>query len=936
MKRKYFIVVIGVGLASALASKVQAQTAVQAWAKIYSAPVNNFYTGQKLVVDSSSNVIAAGNGSDESGGDWLVIKYTGAGVALWTNRYNGPGSSAATALAVDGSGNIFVTGNATVKYSGSGAVLWTIARSGAAIAVDRSDNVVLTGSSSDGTHFGYETIKFSNAGVAMWTNRYSGPGTSFDQAVALAVDGNGKVFVTGYSDFDDGTTETFATVAYSSGGLPLWTNTFTGAASGYSTPNALAVDTNGNVFVTGYSDDVDGIDSDLATVAYSGAGVPLWTNLYHDEGASYLGAVGVAVDGPGNVFVTGSTSNGTNQDYTTIKYSNAGAPLWINHYAGPGGTYDIAAALAVDTNGNVFVTGYSADDNGNANFATLAYSGAGLPLWTNLYPGGDGTFPTATAMAVDSSGSVFVTGNSDNSFVTIKYSGAGVSLWTRGYNDLLGNSIDNAVAVIVDGAGSVFVTGSSIGIGGSYDFATIKYSSAGVALWTNRYNGPANGSDVPFVMVADSSGNIIVAGYSWSGTNFDYLTIKYSGAGVAIWTNRYNGPGNSDDYAEAMAVDTNDNVFVTGSSIGSGVGYDYATIKYSSAGVPLWTNRYNGPLNRDDYANALAVDASGNVFVTGSSTASTNGDSDYVTIKYSGAGVPLWTNRYNGPGNGDDQAVAAGVDGGGNVFVTGLSVGSADIYDYDYATIKYSSAGVPLWTHRYNGPYFIDTASTLAVDAGGNVIVTGDSLDPGGSYTFATIKYSGAGAVLWTRRYSDPAIGDGIATSIAVDGSGNIFISGSSYGSGGLDFATLAYSSAGDLLWTNLYNGPGNRNDVTGITIRGTVANPLKTRQALALGHDGSVYVTGTSQVGNQYRAYDFATIKYVVPPILTGPGSTNGQFACTISGSAGASVEIQISTNLLSWSPLMTNTLVGGTSYFTDPQSTSAKARFYRALLLP
>jgi hypothetical protein len=929
---KYFSLGLALILSSAVASKVQAQTAVQAWAQIYSAPANNYYTGQKLVVDPSGNVIVAGTGSDESGGDWLVIKYTGAGVALWTNRYNGPGQSGANALAVDGSGNIFVTGNATTKYSSSGAVLWTIGRGGAAMAVDGSGNVVLT-------DFFFRTTKYSSAGVPLWTNRYSVMGSDFDQSVAVAVDGGGNVFVTGYSEFGGGASDDLATVAYSSAGVPLWTNRFNNTGSGYSIPNALAVDGSGNVFVTGEVDDADGIDSDFATVAYSGAGLPLWTNLYHDTGPIYSGAIAAVVDSSHNVIVTGSTSNGTNQDYTTIKYSNAGVPVWTNRYAGPGGTYDIAAGLAVDGSDNVFVTGYSYHDDGSEDFATVAYSGPGVALWTNVYDGPVPSYDTQIAVAVDTNGNVFVTGNSAGSFATISYSGVGVSIWTNSYNDLLGNSVDNAAAVIVDGGGNVFVTGSSIGIGSVYDFVTIKYSSAGMPLWTNRYNGPGNGSDVPFVMAADSAGNVIVAGYSWNGTNFDYLTIKYSSAGAALWTNSYNGPGNSTDYAEALAVDGSDNVLVAGSSAGSGSGYDYATIKYSSAGAPLWTNRYNGPLNRDDYANALAVDASGNVFVTGSATVSTNGDSDYATIKYSAAGVPLWTNRYNGPANGDDQAVAAGVDGSGNVFVTGLSIGTiqSNGYDSDYATIKYSSAGALLWTRRYAGPYFIDIASTLAVDGGGNVIVTGDSLDPSGSFTFTTIKYSGAGAVLWTQRYNDPDIGDGIATSIAVDAGGNVFISGSSYGpDSALDYATIAYSSAGVLLWTNRYNGPGNRNDVTGVTIRNNIVNPLKTRQALALGHDGSVYVTGTSEISNHGSASDFATVKYVVPPRLTGPGLANGQFAFTVSGSSGASVEIQASTNLQSWLPLMTNTLVGGTNFFSDPQSANAKAGFYRALLLP
>src|SRR5262245_52539498 len=76
--------------------------------------------------------------------------------------------------------------------------------------------------------------------------------------------------------------------------------------------------------------------------------------------------------------------------------------------------------------------------------------------------------------------------------------------------------------------------------------------------------------------------------------------------GVPLWTNRYNGPGYGGDSASAIAVDSSGNVFVTGESVGSGTGYDYATIKYSNTGVPLWTNRYNGPGNSADYAYGIA------------------------------------------------------------------------------------------------------------------------------------------------------------------------------------------------------------------------------------------------------------------------------------------------------------------------------------------
>jgi hypothetical protein len=333
--------------------------------------------------------------------------------------------------------------------------------------------------------------------------------------------------------------------------------------------------------------------------------IEVWYN-YHGTDYTYAGGVAVAVDGNGDVFVTGSTSNGTNQDYTTIKYSGAGVRVWTNRYVGPEDTYDIAAGLAVDGSGNVFVTGYSYHNDGTEDFATVAYSGSGVALWTNVYDGPVASYDTEIAVAVDTRGNVFVTGNSAGSFATLKYSGAGVAIWTNRFNDLTGNSIDQAAAVIVDGGGSVFVTGSSIGVGSSYDFVTIKYSSAGVPLWTNRYNGPANGSDVPYVMAADSAGNVIVAGYSWNGTSLDYATIKYSSAGVPLRTNSYHGPGNS-DAASALALDGSGNLFVTGSS-SNGTKPTYATIKYSNAGVPVWTNRYGLPGSAFDQAVAVAVD----------------------------------------------------------------------------------------------------------------------------------------------------------------------------------------------------------------------------------------------------------------------------------------------------------------------------------------
>src|SRR6266853_4651107 len=102
------------------------------------------------------------------------------------------------------------------------------------------------------------------------------------------------------------------------------------------------------------------------------------------------------------------------------------------------------------------------------------------------------------------------------------------------------------------------------------------------------------------------------------------------------WVARYNGPGNGYDRAKAIAVDSSGNVYVTGVTDGSG-SPDYATVKYNSAGQQQWVARYNGPDNRDDQANAMAIDPSGNVYVTGVSQTA-DSSSDWATIKYNLAG----------------------------------------------------------------------------------------------------------------------------------------------------------------------------------------------------------------------------------------------------------------------------------------------------------
>ena len=418
---------------------------------------------------------------------------------------------------------------------------------------------------------------------------------------------------------------------------------------------------------------------------------------------------------------------------------------WEARYNGAGDSTDYSYLFAVDGSGNVYVTGNSYESETNYDYATVKYNSSGIPQWVQKYNGPGNSGDYAYSIAADDSGNVYVTGYSQGSgtgfdYATIKYNSSGVQQWLQRYNGP-GNEIDYAHSIALDCTGNVYVTGFSSGIGTAYDYATIKYNSTGVEQWVQRYNGPGNYYDYAHSIALDDSGYVYVTGFSYgSGTGWDYTTIKYNSSGDSVWVKRYDGPGNSDDYVGSIVLDDACNVYVTGSSYGNGTGSDYATIKYNSSGVQQWIQRYNGPGNETDFAHSIASDGSGNVYVTGESFGGGT-FSDYTTIKYNSSGDSVWVKRYNGSGNSEDKAFSIAVDGSGNVYVTGNSYGSGT--KYDYATIKYNSSGVQQWLQRYNGPGdSTDYAFSVAVDGSSNVYVTGYSYGSGTGSDYATIKYS--------------------------------------------------------------------------------------------------------------------------------------------------------------------------------------------------
>jgi uncharacterized delta-60 repeat protein len=401
--------------------------------------------------------------------------------------------------------------------------------------------------------------------------------------------------------------------------------------------------------------------------------------------------------------------------------------------------------------------------------------------------------------------------------------------------------------VAVDGQGNIYVTGTSAG-----DYATVKYDPSGTEQWVRRYDGAGN-EDTPEAIAADANGNVYVTGSSDGGTTiFDITTIKYNSAGVEQWVRRFNNPENRSDFGSSLVLDGSGNVYVTGSSRSTSLGYGYLTIKYTPSGGTEWSTRFDGEgilpgTSDDDFAVDIVLDASGNVYVTGRSR---RGSIDIVTVKFNSAGMKQWDVRYDGPAFGIDEPIGVAVDGSGNVYVAGNSRGTNT--DDDLVTIKYNSAGVEQWVMRYtsqgSGP---EDAQDMGLDTAGNVYVTG-STNVSGNNNFVTIKYNSAGQEQWKAFYDDEAgFGDG-AYDLVLDGAGNIYVTGSSQSpSVSTDFLTIKYNAGGEEQWVARYAGP----------------TFFDLAQAIALDGSNNVIVTGyTVDIGVSY----WTTVKYVQVPVTS------------------------------------------------------------------
>jgi hypothetical protein len=402
-------------------------------------------------------------------------------------------------------------------------------------------------------------------------------------------------------------------------------------------------------------------------------------------------------------------------------------------------------------------------------------------------------------------------------------------------------------SVAVDTNGNVVITGELQGradFGGAVltssgvqDIFMAKYSSSGALLWSKRFG--ATGSDIGYGIGVDTSGNVLVIGQFQGTVDFgggslisaggaDIFIAKYSSSGAHLWSKRFGGTGN--DVGYGIAVQGNGDMALTGyfGNYGSPVdfgggpltsagGPDIFVAKFSASGVHAWSRALGG--TGQDTGLSVGVDGGGNVVVTGyfqgtvnfgGGSLSSAGATDIFLMKYSASGAHVWSKRFGGVS--DDRGTGVAVSGTGDVVVTGyfnatadfgggaqVSIGGADIF-----LAKYSSAGTHTWSKVFGTPYgYGDVSHGVALDASGNIALTGSLLGPvnfgggalaeNGSYDIFAAKFSASGAHLWSKRFG--VLYDDHGNAIVMDAGGNVIVVGDFFE--GVNFGGSALLSPG-------------------------------------------------------------------------------------------------------------------------------------------
>ena len=361
-----------------------------------------------------------------------------------------------------------------------------------------------------------------------------------------------------------------------------------------------------------------------------------------------------------NFYLTGRSSGpDTSQDLLILKYSDKGDSLLGIRYTANLHSWDEAASIAIDSHENIYIVGSSTFDQNTFYAMFQKYSPEGNLIFARNFNSDSNVYSEGVFVTLDSDEDPVMAYNRTSACVA-KYSSSGDSIWTVTFSDdtsdysvnyLLTDQIGNIYAcliqlywdggdlptsnavivklnkdgeviwqtpvvrqvpgkILLDKEGNIILITSSPG-------KTIKLDTDGNTQWTNDETNSQYPIEVQMGLVVDSDNNIIVAGYEFGNSSWDYRTKKISPDGADIWSNDFESPEGLNDFAMDVALDGYDNVYVTGETHNSvSVGMCY-TATYSKEGDPGWVFKFDPPNSTFELGFRIFIGDSDFVYVGG-------------------------------------------------------------------------------------------------------------------------------------------------------------------------------------------------------------------------------------------------------------------------------------------------------------------------------
>lgn len=420
-----------------------------------------------------------------------------------------------------------------------------------------------------------------------------------------------------------------------------WVSSFNGANDGNDRAVKAVTDAGGNIYLLGTVNNSQTKD-DMVLVKYSAGGVKQWEKFYYGDVDDNETPVDIQLDQAGNVYVVVRnyyTANNFSYERSVLKkYSPSGSLLWTYEDKQTAGITRLVKCLTISSDNYVYMAGRAVTVIGNVTYNSpyilkLNLNGGRIDSIYNIYDVDTFSVSNLNDIITDNSGNVYVTGSRGKNIYTVKLNSGLDTVWTKSYNGS-GNGIDAAVKIAFDNNFNVYAAGYILSANSGNDYAVIKYSNGGAQVWAKTYNGPANGNDQVNDMAVQPDGSVYITGrISGGSSGYDFGTMRITSAGNIVWTNIYDGSSNGNDAGTSIALDNAGALYVAGTSVEGTGGTDFTIIKYSTLFANQhWVSKYS--LSTTDSLSGMLLDNNYNLVVYGHHKRFLNSDRDMSLIKF--------------------------------------------------------------------------------------------------------------------------------------------------------------------------------------------------------------------------------------------------------------------------------------------------------------